>query len=143
MRFRLLLRHRWLLLSLALLTACGLQSFVVWQIERQVLEPVNHAQGGLSVADQLSSPTRQLDPEAFERKWFSEHHAIQVPDPDATLHVWRFDPMYQQAGPTDVNVRATVLILPGWGGSAMRSMYLYPLAMVCRKEGCRVLLGRV
>lgn len=137
---RFLLRHRWLVLSLVLLAVCGLQSFVVWQIERQVLEPVNHTQGGLSVADDVSASTRQLDPEAFEWKWFSEHHAIKVPEPDATLHVWRFDPMHQQAGPTDVNVRATVLMMPGWGGTAMRSMYPYPLVMICRKEGCRVLL---
>jgi len=129
-------RFRLLLLLLGLATA-GLQAFVIWQIERQVLEPANRHQGGLSVADDFSAGTRALDPEAFDRKWFSGHHAIKVPEPAATLHVWRFDPLHLQ---TDREARATVLLIPGWGGTAMKSEYLFLLAQVLRVEGCRVFL---
>lgn len=120
------------------LAACGLQWFVIWQIERQVLEPVNREQGGLSVADRFSAQQGKTDPEKFDLKWFSRHQAIEVPEPAATLHVWQFDPLHQRQGLTDL--RATVLLFPGWGGTAMKSAYLFVLAQVLRAEGCRVFL---
>jgi pimeloyl-ACP methyl ester carboxylesterase len=132
-------RFRLPLLLLALAVA-GVQAFVIWQIERQVLEPIHRHQGGLSVADHFSAGTRALDPESFDRKWFSGHHAIEVPDPAATLHVWRFDPWHSERGETDRDARATVLLMPGWGGTAMKSEYLFLLAQVLRAESCRVFL---
>lgn len=143
MRIARFLRGRfWLLLLLLGLVAAGVQAFVIWQIERQVLEPTNRHQGGLSVADDFSAGSRALDPEAFDRKWFSGHHAIEVPEPTATMHVWRFDPMHlrTERGETDRDARATVLLIPGWGGTAMKSEYLFLLAQVLRVEGCRVFL---
>lgn len=128
----------WRLLTALFLAVAGLQWFVIGEIERQVLEPVNRPQGGLSVADDFSAGTRQLDAEAYDGKWFSSHHAVDVSNPSATLHVWRFDPWHNEHGETDHDARATVLLIPGWGGSAMNSQYLYPLALLCRAEGCRV-----
>lgn len=133
------LRRRFkLILLLTFVAIVGLQGFVVWQIERQVLEPVNRRQGGFSVADDFSTNIRGLAPDSFDKRWFSSHHAIEVPDPPATLHVWRFDPWHAERGATDRDVRATVLLMPGWGGSAMLSQYLFPLALASRAEGCRV-----
>ncbi len=128
------------LLLLLVLAVSGVQWFVIHEIERQVLEPVNREQGGLSVADDFSSNTRDLDPEAFDRQWFSGHQAVGVSDPAATLHLWRFDPWHGESGETDREARATVLLFPGWGGTAMNSSYLFPLALLCRAEGCRVFL---
>lgn len=127
-----------LLLLLACVAMAGLQGFVIWQIERQVLEPINRHQGGLSVADDFSAGTRTLDPKSFDKKWFSGHHAIEVPDPAATLQVWRFDPWHAELGETDRDARATVLLMPGWGGTAMTAQYLFPLALALRAESCRV-----
>jgi pimeloyl-ACP methyl ester carboxylesterase len=136
-------RRPWLPLLLfvvPVLLVISAQWFVIHEIERQVLEPVNRPQGGLSVADDLAARTRGLNPEAFDRKWFSGHRAVPLPDAAATLHVWRFDPWHQENGATDEVVSATVLLLPGWGGTAMHSQYLFLLAQFCRAEGCRVLL---
>ena len=137
---RFLRRRFWLVLLLLCFAVGALQAFVIWQIERQVLEPTNRPQGGLSVADHVSAGFRALDPESFDQKWFSSHHAIEVPDPAATLHVCRFDPWHREQGETDRDARATVLLIPGWGATAMKTEYLFLLAQVLRAEGCRVFL---
>lgn len=139
-RLRFTRRRVGTLLALLGLVMALAQWFVIREIERQVLEPVNRAQGGLSVADDFAASTRALSPEAFDRKWFASHHAVPLPDASATLHAWRFDPWHREQGATDVAARATVLLMPGWGGTAMHSEYLFLLAQYCRAEDCRVLL---
>jgi pimeloyl-ACP methyl ester carboxylesterase len=137
MRFR-FLRRWWLRCSLALaLFIVGAQVYVIREIERQVLEPTNRAQGGLSVRNSSVPPT--LDPEGYDRQWIAAHYAIEVNAPPATLHCWRFAP----GGDADKSpdTRATILLIPGWGaGSAMHHQYLFRLAMGFREEGCRVFL---
>ena len=86
----------------------------------------------------MSDALAPSPPESFDKKWFVSHHAIEVPDPAATLPVWRFDPWHAEQGETDRDARATALLIPGWGGSAMKAEYLFLLAQVLRAEGCRV-----
>ena len=80
--------------------------------------------------------------DAFDRNWFSHHGVIKITAPAADLHYWVFDPPGLASSRTGASrgYEGTVMLLSGWGGSALSSQYLFPLAIEMHKARFKVIM---
>ena len=119
--------------ALALLGIAQLAAIFV--VERNILEATNATAGIAGGADGFATAQR------FNRRWFLSHDTVTVSAPSATLSYWEFSHLSAaRSGAGDGGHGATVLILPGWAGSAPNTAYLYRFAAVMVEGGYRVFM---
>lgn len=110
-----------------------------------MLEPANRTNGSVSVNRDMVRAQESLllsGAKAFDRNWFSRHGVVKIANPVADLNYWVFSPAGLSAPGQDKEREhvATVFMFCGWGGSALSSHYLFPLATEMTKAGCKVIM---
>jgi hypothetical protein len=136
---------RWKYPLILLVAVACLQSFVIWEVNRQVLEPANKTNGSVSVNREMVRSQESLllsGAEAFDRNWFNRHGVVKIANPPADLNYWVYSPagLSAPSGKEEREYVATVFLICGWGGSALSSHYLFPLATEMTKAGYKVIM---